>query len=870
MSNSLSALAGKLDANQTSKPERLEFLVNSSPMTIYTCEAHGEFRANFVSAGVKAMWGYEPEEFLSEPGFWLSRIHPDDAPHVMGEIRRLFASDRHSHEYRFRTKMGEYRWVHDELRLIRKVSGEPVEIVGYCIDITARKETEELQRANELRLKLIFNSTSDLQGLFRVENGDKFIAEALNQALAENLKRSTGRDAAYFIGRPFQDLLAATGLPPEEIEARRALYAQARDGRGAVFFESPASALRDPLEIALYPVRDDAGRCTHLLWNGRIITERLKAQMALRESEERYALLAQATNEGIYDWDLLNGRSYLSPRLKEILGYRDDEFPNDRPSFFERIHPDDLGRILATTRLLEENTAINEWNNEIRLRSKDGRYRSVISRGAPIRDAAGKPTRVVGAIRDITEQLEAARKLAAGEKQQRDILNSMDGFVLLYSLDGVVIDANRACLQALGAAREELIGKKLWDTRWCDPDPGERQRVKHAMRQAAGGEVFRLERPVYGRGGRPLMFDTTFSPLRDAAGGIINVICCGVDITERKEAEAELRLAKQMAEASSQAKSEFLANMSHEIRTPMNGIIGLTEVVLDGDLTAEQREFLSSVKTSAESLMTIISDILDISKLQAGKMILQPKEFWLKDMLNSTLKSYLETAEEKKLTLMWSVAEEVPEFWLGDSGCLRQVLRNVVGNAIKFTAAGVVKVTVEYDPQNSGLLHFSVRDTGVGVPEEKHLRIFEAFWQVDGSRRRDFGGNGLGLAISAQLVEMMDGHIWVESDGKTGSTFQFTVRMEPLPENPADRRREIRLSAEGPTWVEVVSPAGLVTLAAHIEDISKSGMRLRSEQRLDPGATVRVHLRDLVVAAEVRYSVASANRYLSGLKLIDH
>jgi PAS domain S-box-containing protein len=335
-------------------------------------------------------------------------------------------------------------------------------------------------------------------------------------------------------------------------------------------------------------------------------------------------------------------------------------------------------------------------------------------------------------------------------------------------------------------------------------------------------EVMRTGVPVVGieeketwPDGHVTWASTTKLPLRDRDGRVEGSFGISRDITERKKAQEDVRRARDVAEAANRAKSEFLANMSHEIRTPMNGILGMTELALDTDLSAEQREYLEMVKASADALLTLLNDILDFSKVEARKLHLESVDFNLRDVLGDTVRVLAVRAGEKGLELACQIRPEVPELVTGDPGRLRQVIVNLVGNAIKFTDQGEVVVTVELPeeepadeaaegdggpdsfvlrPSSAVLLHFSVRDTGAGIAPEKQALIFEAFAQADTSTTRKHGGTGLGLAISAQLVELMGGRIWVESEVGRGSTFHFTATfgipapLEPRPSRPVQLR----------------------------------------------------------------------------------
>ncbi len=272
---------------------------------------------------------------------------------------------------------------------------------------------------------------------------------------------------------------------------------------------------------------------------------------------------------------------------------------------------------------------------------------------------------------------------------------------------------------------------------------------------------------------------TTKVPFHDRDGKIIGIIGIGRNITAQKQSEAETVNARIQAEAASRAKSEFLASMSHEIRTPLNGVIGMTDLALDTDLNPEQRDYLETVKFSADSLLNVINDILDFSKIEAGKIDLESIEFDARECIETTLRTLVLRAEEKDLELLCDIAPDVPSIIRGDPTRLRQILFNLVGNAIKFTAEGQVALSAEVELIENGtcVLHFNVADTGIGVPEDKQSVVFDAFTQADASTTREFGGTGLGLTITSRLVAMMGGKIWVKSEPGKGSEFHFTIKV---------------------------------------------------------------------------------------------
>ncbi|MFQ5600053.1 MAG: response regulator, partial [Candidatus Krumholzibacteriia bacterium] len=370
----------------------------------------------------------------------------------------------------------------------------------------------------------------------------------------------------------------------------------------------------------------------------------------------------------------------------------------------------------------------------------------------------------------LEKQIEAANlKL----QLQSTALESAPNAIVIADDAGKVSWANPAYERLVGCSHEEVPGQELF-LPTAHLDAATRETIWKHVR---GGRAWRGEVLVERRSGEQYVEEMTLAPVRNGQGVIRHFVAIKQDITLRKKAEAELREAHDAALEASRAKSQFLANVSHEVRTPLNGIMGMTALALDTGLTSEQREYLEIVQSSAESLLSVINDILDYSKAEAGKLEVESVEFDLADSIRETLAMLAPRAREKCLVLGHEIAGAVPQRLVGDRDRLRQVVVNLVGNAIKFTDEGRVELGIGVRDRSEEKIEllFSVADTGVGIPFDKCDTIFEAFEQADGSSTRAHGGTGLGLAISRQIVELLGGLIWVESEVGKGSVFFFTA-----------------------------------------------------------------------------------------------
>jgi two-component system sensor histidine kinase/response regulator len=494
-----------------------------------------------------------------------------------------------------------------------------------------------------------------------------------------------------------------------------------------------------------------------------------QANKALQESEKKFRHLFESSPDTILVADLNNSILDANPAALRLFGYTREQLISR--NMLDIVPPERRELVARKLRVPAEGEPL--FVEGICMRSDGDTVPVEVS---AVRAEYGDQLAILLHIHDITDRKRAMSALRQAEKKYRAIVeNAVEG-IFQTSLDGRFISANPAMARIYGYdAPEEMITSLTDVSKEVYVNPTTRSEFVRLLEE--NGFVKEFEAQAY-RKDRSIIWTSESARLvRDEAGQPMYYEGFVEDITQRKVAAEKTLHAIEVAESASRAKGEFLANMSHEIRTPINGIIGMTELALDTELTEEQREYLERAKTSADSLLSMINQILDFSRIEAGKLAPDPIRFSLRDTIGSAMATVAARAQLKGLEMACNILPHVPDALVGDAHRLRQILLNLIGNAIKFTDRGdvIVHVDADLESADSVSLHFVVTDTGMGIPVEKQEAIFEAFAQADGSMTRKYGGTGLGLAISSHLVEMMGGKIWVQSEPGAGSAFHFTA-----------------------------------------------------------------------------------------------
>ena len=635
----------------------------------------------------------------------------------------------------------------------------------------------------------------------RLRNSEAFF-QALVETLPQNIIRkdeqgrftfanrrfceSIGRPIHEIVGRMDQDLFPAELAAKYHRDDERVMAS--REPLDTVEAHQTPAGEKMFVHVIKTPLFDAGGRVVGvqgIFWD---VTQRKRTEEALAHERDLLRALLDHIPDRLYFKDTQGRFIACSKSMAERLGVSDPEQVTGKTDF--DFHPPEMAREFAADEqriLTEGRPLINKPERQL---DKEGREIWASVTKVPIYSRSGTVTGLVGLSRDITQLKQTEQALRQAEEKYRTIYeNSLEG-IFQTTRDGHFISANPALARLYGYdSPEQLVGALTDIEHQLYVDPARREEFARRMRE--DGSVAGFESEVYKRDRSKIWISESARTVKDAGGNFLYYEGIVEDVTARKQAERERETAREAALESARTKAQFLANMSHEIRTPMNAITGMTGLLLDTRLSPEQRDYVETIRSGTEALLEIINDILDFSKLEAGKVALESIDFDLRDTVESAVELLAERAHKKGVELVCWIDPGLSIRLRGDSFRVRQILTNLVANAIKFTDKGEVLVRVrpvEQTPERV-VARCEITDTGIGIPPEIMPRIFQEFTQADGSTTRKYGGTGLGLTITKQFVEMMQGRIGVDSAAGRGSTFWFEIPFSRQP-GPAPRERQ--------------------------------------------------------------------------------
>ncbi|MDO9118980.1 MAG: PAS domain S-box protein [Nitrospira sp.] len=695
-------------------------------------------------------------QFSASYEAFLNAVHPDDRA-LVNETYQRSVENRTSYAIVHRLLMpdGRIKYVQERGETTYDGEGRPLRSVGTVQDITERREDQLQLQHSQALLHAVFDHLPNMV----------FVKDAKTLRFVEFNKageRLTGFSREELLGKSDYDF-----FPPEEADfftgKDRAVLA------GGSMLEIPEEEIKTKhrgiriLQTKKLPLYDAYGTPQYLLGISEDITDRRAAEVQFKQVfESSYVGMLMVADDGRI--------TLANPRIEQTFGYRRDELIGQPveillPERFRTAHHGQRMSFMASgaSRPMAEGRELHGCR-------KDGGEFPVEIGLTPVNTPQGR--QVLASITDITER---KQNDAARFRLQQAIEHAQDGMALLDDT-GQYIYMNQAHASIFGYTVDDLLGKswtKLHPVEWAAMIEQMYLPILHSTGQWQGEVVGKQ------KSGNAFHIDLSLTLLEDPGTGRRTILCTCRDITRRKQMERDLIDAKDAAEAGIRAKSEFLATMSHEIRTPMNGLLGMTGLLLDTTLTPEQQEFVQTLKHSGESLMRIINDILDYSKIEAGKLTIESIPFDVRTTIEDILDLLAPTAQSKQLELVGLIDAQAPNAMVGDPGRIRQILTNLIGNAIKFTERGeiLVQVTKTEEDGASILLRFEIVDTGVGLTEEAKAKLFQSFTQADSSTARKYGGTGLGLAICKRLTELMGGQIGLQSSPGTGTCVWFTLRL---------------------------------------------------------------------------------------------
>ncbi|WP_157794112.1 PAS domain-containing hybrid sensor histidine kinase/response regulator [Paenibacillus donghaensis] len=692
-------------------------------------------------------------------------VHPDDLNQVNGAVERAMTNGESGEAaYRLTLPDGFSLAVHSHWDVVRGPDEQPVKLIGMMQDVTERQQMEQQLRVSERNFRLMSDNSLDMISRMAIDASVFLYCSPASRTLL-------GYEPEEMVGTSAYDY-----LHPEDVERMMELMEQARNS-GII----PAISYRYRRKDGSYTwfesnsryIYDEEGRGVEIISVGRDITERKQFESKLQESEQRYKSLFEYNPSAVYSMNLEGEYLTANPNLEKLSGYSLEELIGMYYGLL--VHKKDVDKTQHHFTLASQG---RPQNYDLTLIHKDGHFVEINTTNIPI-IIEEQVVGVYGISRDITERIRYTEQIEKLSNEYTLILNAVSEGIFGLDLEGKVTFINPAGMYMLDFEYNEIMGHPyLGYFQQTALDGIHYEPEQSPLIQAINSGVSYLSKDavLWRKDGSSFLAECQVTPLFDK-GERKGAVVVFRDITDEKE----IIRAKETAEKADQAKSEFLAIMSHELRTPMNGIIGMTDLLAETELNEEQRGYAEIISESSASLLYILNEILDFSKIEAGKMTLLQEPVCLITVMDSVLELFAAKAAEKNIKLAYSLNAGVPELIISDAARLRQILVNLVSNAVKFTDSGEVRIYIEKEDCSSTkklILKFNIQDTGIGIPVGKQPQLFQSFSQLHPSINRKYGGTGLGLAICKKLVELMGGAIGVESSEGSGSNFYFTLPLE--------------------------------------------------------------------------------------------